>query len=128
MDGMSEESDSFKNNPLAGLSALRGKLPDQPGANAPEPERAPEEAEERELGAKLVVQRERKKRGGKTVTRVRGLELGVDECAALAKELAKAMGCGTSVEDGEILLQGAQVPRAAAWLRKRGAGQVIEGN
>ena len=126
MGAMSAESGSFKNKPLAGLSALRAKLPDQPGADAPPPKGGAADAGG--LGGKIVVQRERKKRGGKTVTRVRGLELGTGECAALAKEIAKAMGCGTSVEDGEILLQGAQVPRMAAWLRKRGAGEVIEGN
>jgi len=126
---MSSESGPLGHKPLAGLSALRPKLPDQPGAGGPPAGEKPgEEPADKGLGAKLVVQRERKKRGGKTVTRVRGLELSADECAALAKELAKAMGCGTTVEQGEILLQGAQVSRAAAWLVKRGAGQVIEGN
>ena len=80
------------------------------------------------LGAKIVVQRERRGRGGKTVTRVQGLEIDAAGRARLAKELARALGCGARLEDGDILLQGAKVERVADWLERRGAPRVIRGN
>src|SRR5690606_31406947 len=62
------------------------------------------------LGGKIVVRRSRKGRGGKTVTLVQGVDGGVEE---LARRLRKALGCGTSVDDGEIVVQGDQVARVA---------------
>ncbi|MBC7171737.1 MAG: translation initiation factor, partial [Polyangiaceae bacterium] len=70
--------------------------------------------------------RETKGRGGKTVTRVSGLpEARLEELAA---QMKKALGCGAAVEEGEILLLGSLVQRAADWLRRQGAVRVVEGN
>lgn len=133
------EEGGFQHKPLAGLAGLRSRFPStessesaetpDPSSTAlPGPDASPASSDETELGAKLVVQRERKKRGGKTVTRIRGLEVDARVRKELAKQLAKALGCGSSVEDADILLQGAQVERAADWLERRGASPVIRGN
>ena len=74
----------FQHKPLAGLAGLRSRLPSMEPVVPQADTRAnskgsPAESGESELGTRLVVQRERKKRGGKTVTRIRGLELGIEE-------------------------------------------------
>ena len=73
------------------------------------------------------VSRESKGRGGKTVTAIRGLEASPAQLEELARELKKALGCGASVEGSEVLVQGEQEKRVAAWLEGRGAKRVILG-
>ncbi|MCA9575618.1 MAG: translation initiation factor [Sandaracinaceae bacterium] len=75
---------------------------------------------------KLVLQREKKGRGGKTVTRVRGLP--PDELPRWAGDLKRALGCGATVEGDDVVLLGDLVGRAADWLTARGAKQVVRGN
>lgn len=76
---------------------------------------------------KVVVRRETKRRGGKAVTVVRGLELRPDELMFLAQELRKLFGCGASIEDDDLLLQGDQRQRIEEWLVAHGAKKVILG-
>ena len=52
------------------------------------------------------VRRETKGRGGKTVTSVSGVLLDSDELKTLAKKLKNRCGCGGSVKDGVIEIQG----------------------
>ena len=120
-------SDSFENKPLAGLAGLRAQLPSIEPELAPASSETPAQPADK-LGAKLVVRHERKKRGGKTVTRVSGLEVGEAECGDLARELKRALGCGASLEGGDILVQGSLVERVAEWLEQRGGGRVVRGN
>lgn len=77
-------------------------------------------------GARLVLRRERKGRAGKTVTRLTGrgdhtLEQPEPALAALARDMRKALGCGATVDAGEIVLQGDIGERAAEWLETKGA-------
>jgi uncharacterized repeat protein (TIGR03833 family) len=108
------------NNPFAALSALRNELRSQP---PPEALAAAAPASPLEACVKLVVQRERKGRAGKTVTRVSGLaaELARD----LAPRLKSALGCGATVEGEDLVLLGDLVERAADWFRAEGARQVV---
>jgi len=69
---------------------------------------------------KTRVALENKGRGGKTVTVVRGLPLAPDALAVLGKALRTACGCGGTVKDGAVELQGDQQEPATAWLRKQG--------
>ena len=78
--------------------------------------------------AKLIVRRERKGHGGKTVTVVDGLAGSPAALDALARALRKALGCGSWVEDGRVVLQGDRPDAAAAWLTRNGARQVTRGN
>jgi translation initiation factor 1 len=77
---------------------------------------------------KLVVRRERKGHGGKTVTVIEGLRLSSTQLEMVARTLRKTLGCGSRVENGCVLLQGDLVPATEKWLRARGATQVVQGN
>lgn len=77
---------------------------------------------------KIVLRRERKGRGGKTVTQVCGLTLPPMQMEQLAKAMRKGLGCGSTVEGAIIVLQGDIVPRAADWLRAHGAVKLVIGN
>lgn len=66
------------------------------------------------------VRRESKGRGGKTVTTIQGLCLTVSELKDLTAALKKRCGCGGSLKDGVIEIQGDQVELLLVELRKRG--------
>ncbi len=109
---------------LASLLPAGGAPPDErtdAPAEAPGPDLPMRLAE---LG-KLVVREEKKGRKGKTVTVVDGLLAGA--AAELARPLARALGCGATVEDDNLVLQGQHADRVAAWLGERGARRVIVG-
>lgn len=66
------------------------------------------------------VRRETKGRGGKTVTSISGLGLPADELKALAKRIKARCGCGGSVVDGVIEIQGDRADMLAEWLKAEG--------
>lgn len=101
-----------------------GKQPSKQTSKQPPKKPATGEAS----GPRLVARREKRGRGGKTVTRIAGLDLGSKELDALARELKRALGCGASVEEGDVVLQGALVERAAVWLEARLSARVTRGN
>lgn len=118
-------SSDLSHNPFGALAGLGESLPageaEAPAAPAPietsSPPRFPK---------KLVVRMEKKGRRGKTVTRISGVPSG--ELKALAVEMKKGLGCGAVVEEGDLLLLGSLVDRAATWLDKAGATQIVKGN
>jgi translation initiation factor 1 len=63
---------------------------------------------------------EKKGRGGKSVSVVRGLQLSPDDLRALAKDLKQTCGTGGTVKEGAIEIQGDQRERIAARLRTMG--------
>jgi len=109
-------------NAFAALAALRGTLP--PGQE----EAAAQSAAPGPFAAKIVITRERKGRGGKTATLVRGIVLDGTALADLAREMRQALGTGGSVEGETLVLAGDQSARAADWLRARGATRIVIGN
>ena len=74
-------------------------------------------------GQKVVVRRETKGRGGKTVTRISGLPAA--RLDALAPQMKKALGCGAVREGDDLLLLGSLVDRAAEWLVAQGAPRIV---
>lgn len=66
------------------------------------------------------VSRETQRRGGKTVTVVRGAALDAAALAALGKRLRTACGTGGTVKDGVIELQGDHAERVVALLAAEG--------
>jgi translation initiation factor 1 len=52
------------------------------------------------------VMRDRKQRGGKTVTVVTGVPMDAGQLAGLAQQLKKLCGSGGTVKDGNIEIQG----------------------
>lgn len=116
------------NAAFAGLAALKADLPETasspPEGSSADP--SPPPSGKAWTRRKLVVRKEKKGRGGKTVTCVEGFE--ADVASAFATRMAKAMGCGASVEEGVVILQGHQSERVAEWLRAEGARQVVIGS
>ena len=107
-------------HPFAALANLRGKVP--PGT-APEVE----PIEPKKGPARAVVRYERKHRGGKEVTLVEKLGLAAKDLETWCRELKQALGCGGSVEEESIVLQGDQRSRLPALLTARGVGRVTVG-
>lgn len=66
------------------------------------------------------VLRERKGRGGKTVTLITGIIAGEDAIAALAQQLKKLCGSGGTAKDGVIEIQGDHCEKVQAKLMAMG--------
>jgi translation initiation factor 1 len=77
---------------------------------------------------KIVVRRERKGHGGKTVTVIDGVTLPAAELETIVGLLRKALGCGGWIDGGRVVLQGDAAAGAAAWLQANGAARVVVGN
>ena len=96
------------------LGALMGDLPQ---GDAPAPEETPV-SESRQRG-RLRVMRD-KRRGGKIATIIDGFTIADDRIEALASDIKRSLGCGGSVRDGEILVQGDGLDAVVAFLRTKG--------
>jgi len=66
------------------------------------------------------VSRETKGRGGKAVTLVKGLQLDAGMLAGLCRQLKAACGCGGTVKDGVIEVQGDHCERVVEFLKAQG--------
>ena len=114
------------NAAFGALAALKAELgeasPPPPPEHPPEP---PKGKAAFALGSRVVLQRERKGHGGKTVTRVLGLSLDAAGLEGLAGDLKRGLGCGARVEAGEIVLQGDLTERAERWFKERGVKKVV---
>ncbi len=110
-------------NPLAAALQAKGFAP------APETPAPPAAKGEINLAknGKIVVRRERKGRGGKTVTLVSGIERATPQLEEIARALRKSLGCGSTLEGHVIVLLGDVVPRAQAWLQAHGATKIVQG-
>lgn len=98
------------------LGALRGALP---GADAPVEAAASEVAPEPKQTEPLRVCCE-KRRGGKVATIIYGFTIPDAQIEVLASEMKRSLGCGGSVRDGEILVQGDHLDAVVAFLRSKG--------
>jgi len=66
------------------------------------------------------LERLRRGRGGKTVTRITGLALDEDELKALARQLKQLLGTGGAVREGAIEIQGDRRPQLREELERLG--------
>jgi translation initiation factor 1 len=116
-------------NPFASLSAAglpQGSAkapPPSPASRAP----APETRASKNRG-RVDIRRETGGRGGKTVTVIDGfVGIGLPEKEQLAKKMRAACGCGGTVKDGAIEIQGDQRDTIARILADAGFRPVFAG-
>jgi translation initiation factor 1 len=77
---------------------------------------------------RVDIRRETEGRGGKTVTVVDGfMGIGLPEKEALSKKMRAACGCGGTVKDGRIEIQGDQRETVAKILTAAGFRPVFAG-
>jgi translation initiation factor 1 len=115
------EGAALKHNPFGALGGV--SAPQAPATPAPAVTSAPAPKSR----GRLVLRREKKQRGGKTVVVVAGLRasahLAESEIEKLAQHLKQQLGCGGAVErvtnDTEIVIQGDQPARVAELLREK---------
>jgi len=114
---------SLGNNPFGALS----------GAGLPvAPQSTSQPAAKKETPARnrgrVDIKRATAGRGGKTVTLVTGfVGIGLPEKESLAKKMRNACGCGGTVKDGEIEIQGDQREKIAQILTEAGFRPVFAG-
>ena len=75
----------------------------------------------------LVVAIERKNRGGKTVTLVKGFIGSEDDLAELGKKIKTKCGVGGTAKEGEIVIQGEFKTRIADLLKEWGYRVKVSG-
>ncbi len=111
-------------NPFAGLSGVGLPVASkQPGSATP----ATAVPAARNRG-RVDIKRTTAGRGGKTVTLVTGfVGIGLPEKEALAKKMRAACGCGGTVKDGDIEIQGDQRETVARILTEAGFRPVLAG-
>jgi translation initiation factor 1 len=120
---MADEQTPF-HNPFAALGKLRDARPAEP---APKPAAPPAPAAAEPPARAIrraVVRLERARRGGKEVTVVDHMDLTAAECEAWLKALKAALGCGGTVENRALVLQGDQRERLPRLLTARGVKKI----
>ena len=110
-------------NPFASLSGTA--LPAGPARRIPNPQ--PEIRNLKNRG-RVDLKRTTAGRGGKTVTLITGfVGIGLPEKEALCKKMRSACGCGGTVKDGDIEIQGDQRGKIAEILTAAGFRPVLAG-
>lgn len=125
-----EGGDGLGHNPFASLGGL--DLPSGPVGSAVASGRPSVGTKETSPPTKnrgrVDVLRSTAGRGGKTVTLVTGFTgIGLPEKERLAKQMRAACGCGGTVKDGQIEIQGDQRETVARILREAGFRPVMAG-
>jgi translation initiation factor 1 len=121
---------SLGQNPFAALSGAglppAAQVPvSTHAANAPA---GSSRAQPNKNRGRVDIKRTTAGRGGKTVTLVTGfVGIGLPEKESLCKKMRNACGCGGTVKDGEIEIQGDQRDKIAAILSEAGFRPVFAG-
>ena len=112
-------------NPFGALSGVG--LPTGPGPNEKLPEKSVRTQPEKSRGRVDII-RETGNRAGKTVTVVTNfIGIGLPEKEQLAKKMRAACGCGGTVKEGRIEIQGDQRETVAKILTDAGFRPVFAG-
>jgi|SRR5690349_23785242 len=130
-DHRDPKAPTFAAKSLARLAELSSKLPSLPeseAARTAKPASDPQAPLARALASRIVISRDSRGRGGKTVTFARGIGGTPKLLEELARELRHELGTGVRVENGALVVQGALTERLAAALARRGAARIVLGN
>lgn len=117
-------------NPFASALGGLGGLPSAAPAGTPvaKPAAASSGAAREKNRGRVDVLRTTAGRGGKTVTVAKNfVGIGLPEKEALCKKMRSAAGCGGTVKDGAIEIQGDQREVVAQVLREAGFRPVLAG-
>jgi translation initiation factor 1 len=115
--------ESLGQNPFGNLSATG-----LPAASGQPIEKLKSKNESPRNRGRVDIKRTTAGRGGKTVTIVTGFTgIGQPEKESLAKKMRNACGCGGTVKDGEIEIQGDQREKIAQILADAGFRPVFAG-
>ena len=115
-------------SPFAALANARASLPDVPvveAATTTTTTTTTTKAPAR-FAAKVIVRREKKGHGGKTVTIVSGVL--PKELDAICTALKTRLGCGARVEGDDVVLQGDLVDRVIVVVTALGANKIVRGS
>lgn len=116
---------SLGQNPFGALTGAG--LPSAAPSSAQPSEKATAAVPAKNRG-RVDIKRTTAGRGGKTVTIVTGfIGIGLPEKESLAKKMRNACGCGGTVKDGEIEIQGDQREKIAQILTDAGFRPVFAG-
>ena len=118
-----EGGQGLGHNPFGALDAAG-----LPQASARPPGRKPEPAAPERNRGRVDITREKGGRGGKTVTVVDGFTgIGLAEKESLAAKMRSACGCGGTVKEGRIEIQGDQRDTVSRILAEAGFRPVLAG-
>ena len=110
-------------NPFAALNPTG--LPQTSISAIPTPQ---SETRNQKSRGRVDIKRTTAGRGGKTVTLVTGfIGIGLPEKESLCKKMRNACGCGGTVKDGDIEIQGDQCEKIAQILTEAGFRPVFAG-
>lgn len=118
-------------NPFGSLDALKRSLPNLPATAARESGGVSPESEQglaKKNRGRVDIRRTTAGRGGKTVTVIDGfVGIGHAEKESLAKAMQKRCGCGGTVKEGRIEIQGDKREDVARVLEAAGFRPVFAG-
>jgi translation initiation factor 1 len=117
--------EGFSQTPFAALKS--DGLPDAP-PEAPSHKTASQRTTRAKDRGRVDILRQTAHRGGKTVTVVKNfVGIGLPEKEQLAKQMQKACGCGGTVKEGRIEIQGDKRSEVARILTEAGFRPVFAG-
>ncbi|MBX3735990.1 MAG: translation initiation factor [Candidatus Didemnitutus sp.] len=117
---------SLGQNPFGALSGAG--LPSAAQSASTQPNKTSTRSQPNTNRGRVDIKRTTAGRGGKTVTLVSGfVGIGLPEKEQLAKKMRNACGCGGTVKDGDIEIQGDQREKIAAILSEAGFRPVFAG-
>ncbi len=120
------------NNAFAALGGLSASLPKAPDHSVAEPAKsghsAPQPSKPKPdsiFAQKVIVRRQKKGHGGKTVTLIEGVELEGSRLKDFVQELRQGLGTRATIENDGIIVGGDIGKRLESWLRKKGATTIV---
>jgi|TARA_Y100000385_G_scaffold290951_1_gene366275 translation initiation factor 1 len=120
--------DALGQNPFGALSGLdlpQGQVDQTPLSDSVSPAKSAPKSKNR---GRVDIKRSTAGRGGKTVTVISGFTgIGLPEKEKLAKQMRNACGCGGTVKDGQIEIQGDKREQIAEILTEVGFLPVMAG-